>query len=624
VGKIGFNGVIDDVTIYKKALSYSEIITISEASPDVTANAINKDTVLDINANGNLLDFSINLNHAVPMDGNVPTFTKSKTEPLGKAVQFNGQNYLSVPNSPSLNFGTGDFSVSCWFKTTNTSSFNTLIDKRIKVASGWQGYHLCVYYGKDIVLQVGDNVKGWYNYLGSSGNTLNDGNWHFVTVTMDRDNTQGVKIYIDGQLKKVDNATYRTGNIDTNADLLIGKHIEGSYYNFIGAIDEVKLFKRTLTQTEVKKLYGKKKWNVLLFLNGDNSLEGQQVPKLDDYELTGSTDDINVLVLLDRIDGDYSLPNDNDWSGTRLYYVTKDPHSNYRISSQLIKDYGELDMSNFKTLEDFISYCQLNYPAENTLVSISNHGNGIEGISQDETSNNSVMTIANAKQALTNAHSKTNQKLDILLFDACLMQMVEIAYQFRNETDYILGSQEASNGLTLNEEGLYAEFANNASRTPAEVMGLFSQFCAEWTFSGIKTKDNAMSGFLTSFNNFSTLLAAKTDLTDIKAAYADTLKMRENSSYLDLINFADNVYAKTTDTNIKNSVIALKSAYDNSCKVFNKSLGEFEGKANGLSIFYPQNKAELLSIENYPGYTDTSYDFLASTKWNEFLHKVYP
>jgi len=404
---------------------------------------------------------------------------------------------------------------------------------------------------------------------------------------------------------------------------LIGKHIEGSYYNFIGAIDEVKLFKRALTQKEVDKLYGKKKWNVLLFLNGDNSLEGQQMSKLNDYELTGSTDDINVLVILDRLDGYFPLPYQKEWSGTRLYYVTKDPYSDFYISSQLIKDYGELDMSNFKNLEDFLSYCQLNYPAENTLVSISNHGNGIEGISQDDTSNNSVMSIANAKQALTNARSKTNQKIDILLFDACLMQMAEIAYQFRNETDYITGTQETGYGWTLNDKDLYAEFANNASRTPVEVMGLFSQFSAEWTFSGIKTKDNAMSGFVTAFNNFSTLLAAKTDLTDIKAAYADTFKMRGNSYHIDLINFADNVYAKTTDTNIKNSVIALKSAYNN-CIVFNKAYETYNGKANGLSILYPQYKFLLTSHENNYSYTDTGYDFLASTKWNEFLHKVLP
>ncbi|WP_010248637.1 LamG-like jellyroll fold domain-containing protein [Acetivibrio cellulolyticus] len=622
-GYSGFKGVIDDVTIYKKALDYSEMSVISDASPDVTANAIKKDTVLDINANGNVLDYSQNSNHAIQADGNVPTFEKSKTEPMGKALQFNGKNGLVVPNSPSINFGTEDFSISCWFKTTNTNINNTILDKRDAVGTNWHGYHLSVYNGKDILLQMADDLKGWYNFRGSSPVKLNDGNWHFIAVTIDRDSTQGVKIYIDGQLRSSGNATERWGSIDSTANLLIGKHSDFASNNFIGAIDEVKLFKRVITEAEVKKVYGKKKWNVLLFLNGDNSLEGQQVPKLNDFELTGSTDDINVLVLLDRLENEELDLNQADWTGTRLYYVTKDQYSDYRHCSQLLKDYGELDMSDPKNLQDFISYCQTNYPAEKTLVSISDHGNGLTGISQDETSGNSVMSIAKVKQALTNARTKTNQKIDILLFDACLMQMSEIAYQFRNETDYIVGSEEESNGATLNDMKFYSEFAKNGSRSPEEVMGLFSQFCTQWTFSGIKTKDNAMSSFVTAFNNFSTLLAAKTDLTDIKAAYADSFKMYANRNYIDLINFADNVYAKTTDTNLKNSITALKTAYNN-CIVFNKPFYDYSGKVNGLTIFFPTNIYALAFYENEYGYTDSGYDFLASTKWNEFLHVYYP
>ncbi|WP_010245160.1 LamG-like jellyroll fold domain-containing protein [Acetivibrio cellulolyticus] len=623
LGNNGFTGVVDDVTIYKKALSYSDIISISEASPDVTANELKKVNVLDINANGNLLDYSDNYNHAIQMDGIVPAFVTSKTEPQGKAIQFNGQNYLQVANSPSINLGAGDFSISCWFKTTNTANINTILDKRINVGSGWQGYHLCVYGGTDILLQMADDVRGWCNYRGPSGTKLNDGNWHFATVTVDRDNTQGVKFYIDGQLKYSDNATYRTGSLDTSANLLIGKHIDDPANNFIGAIDGVKIYKKSLTAAEVQKVYGKKKWNMLLFLNGDNNLESQQLVKLNDCEITGSTDDVNFLVVLDRIEGEDTQPNEKDWTGTRLYYVTKDPDSSYFTCSQLLKDYGELDMSNPNNLENFITYCQTNYPAEKTLVSIANHGDGLRGISQDETSKGYVMTIAEAKQALTNARLKTKQKIDILYFDACLMQMAEIAYQFRNEADYIVGTEEMAFGWTLEEKDFYAEFVKNASKSPEDITKLFSQFSGEWTFSAIKTKDGAMTNFVTALNNFSTLLAAKTDLTDIKAAYASTINMAGNNCYIDLINFADNVAAKTTDTNLKNSAAALKTAF-NSCVVFNKTYGSYLGKANGLTIFFPTSKNTLSFYEQYFGYTDTGYDLLSSTKWNEFLHVYYP
>ena len=168
-------------------------------------------------------------------------------------ISFSGTQYIKVNNSPNLNFGTGDFSVACWFKagsSPDSSPYtNTIIEKRTNT---YQGYFLCLYYGVPLI-QFGDE-NDWHNFwLGINGPTYNDNQWHFITVSVDRDNTSGLKMYIDGSLIYTDNPTIRPGSISNSVDLVIGKHKDQIYY--VGSIDEVYLFNRALTSTEATNLY---------------------------------------------------------------------------------------------------------------------------------------------------------------------------------------------------------------------------------------------------------------------------------------------------------------------------------------------------------------------------------
>ncbi|MDD4986082.1 MAG: LamG domain-containing protein, partial [Dehalococcoidales bacterium] len=156
-------------------------------------------------------------------------------------LNFNGSNnYVRVSNNTALNPST--ITMSAWIKTsTKDSTWRRIIDKAYN-----NGYVLCMVgdsSGKVSVQINGKSVNGTTNVA--------DNNWHFVTGTYDGSN---IRIYVDGALQ----GTYAyTGTITSNAyDLAIGINQSTSAGSeaFKGNIDEVSIYNRALSQTEIQAL----------------------------------------------------------------------------------------------------------------------------------------------------------------------------------------------------------------------------------------------------------------------------------------------------------------------------------------------------------------------------------
>ena len=111
-------------------------------------------------------------------------------------------------------------------------------------------------------------------------------------------------------------------------------------------------------------------WNFLVYLDGDNNLESFAIDDFNEMEQVGSSANVNILVLLDL----YSS------LGTKLYKITRDSNTSRISSTVLISstwDGSERDMSDPATLRNFIIYCQQNYPAGHTVLTLWNHGSGV-------------------------------------------------------------------------------------------------------------------------------------------------------------------------------------------------------------------------------------------------------
>lgn len=208
-----------------------------------------------------------------PIDGTYFGSPLRLTGSLGwvsNAVKFDGTNdYVEAPNHPSLNFGSGDFSIDAWVKIDHPNDANgvrALVEKREQIGGQYFGYSFFLYNGK-LSLQLADG--GYANYV-SNLTVPADGLWHFVAVTVDRNNIAGGTFYLgQGPMGNftVQTATFnpmnRQGSVNNSRPLRIGSlTLANPTSLFKGSMDEVELFNRMLTPGEIQSLvdagrYGK-------------------------------------------------------------------------------------------------------------------------------------------------------------------------------------------------------------------------------------------------------------------------------------------------------------------------------------------------------------------------------
>src|SRR5262245_61955735 len=65
-----------------------------------------------------------------------------------------------------------------------------------------------------------------------------------------------------------------------------------------------------------------REWTILYYLDADNDLEPYMLNDVDEMEVIGSTDNINLVAMLDRHPG-YE-PRDGNWTNNKLLYITRD------------------------------------------------------------------------------------------------------------------------------------------------------------------------------------------------------------------------------------------------------------------------------------------------------------
>lgn len=164
--------------------------------------------------------------------------------------------YVVVPSAGDLNFGAGDFSIDLWIKVaTPVSGVQPILDKR--TSSPLVGYHIALFNGY-LLVQLADGIgSAATNYFTTLDANLfvADGQWHFIAVTVDRNNPSGLVMYVDNYSRSF-NPTGRQGTLSNGASLLIGARnpgLGGGYFH--GLLDEVELFNRALTQTEVQAIF---------------------------------------------------------------------------------------------------------------------------------------------------------------------------------------------------------------------------------------------------------------------------------------------------------------------------------------------------------------------------------
>lgn len=249
-----FAGLIDEVRIYSRALSAKEIADLfsQPKSQTINANDTNRLTnglVLNQTFNGTDMTATAALDRSGA--GNNGTLTSGPVKfpgKVGQALKFDGTDDLVTSANGTLGTLTHDFSVSAWINTTQITGNQRIVGhSRTATANGFS-------FGleNDKVMLTTFGVK---DYVPATGSIL-PGKWYHVAVVLD--SADDASLYVNGALveKVLHNAP---GNSNSDDPLYIGATTEAGIATpsqlFSGLIDEVRVYNKSLSATEIQALY---------------------------------------------------------------------------------------------------------------------------------------------------------------------------------------------------------------------------------------------------------------------------------------------------------------------------------------------------------------------------------
>lgn len=366
-----------------------------------------------------------------------------------------------------------------------------------------------------------------------------------------------------------------------------------------------------------------KEWTILVFMNGDNNLEGFGIQNINDMEKTGSSKDVNVIVEFDR-SPDWDDSNGN-WSATKIFYITQDNNLE-KISSREIEDLGEVDMASSVSLEDFIMYTMENYPAKHYALILWNHGGGWLGFSNDDTDYPMGLSVSGLAVALKNIVDEKKIKFDIIGFDMCLMSMLEVYAQIADFANVAIASEELEPGTGWNYEGMLKFITEN----PTSNARTFASQITKSYYDFYEGKDSAITLSAIDLSKINGLIASISAISpkinsDMELAWKEIARANNRveryattagRSYIDIFNLFDLLVPTAPGTDLSNDLTAAQKAVSEA--VIDNVKGSAHYFSTGISIYFPR------SPEDYYEYYDweNSY-FTNSTGWSEMIKKYY-
>ncbi len=364
-----------------------------------------------------------------------------------------------------------------------------------------------------------------------------------------------------------------------------------------------------------------REWTFMVYLDADNNLESAGIKDLNEMETVGSSDNLAIIVQMDRIPG-YDSSNGN-WTETRRYYVTKD-NDTQNINSDLLENLGELNMGDNSTLSSFVIWSMQTYPAQHYALILWDHGGSCAtgpGACWDDTNpQDDCLTLEEIKKALADIYSTTGKKIDVLAFDACLMGMIEVAYQLRDYVNYMVGSEETEPNDGCPYDMILTELAASPSMSQAQLASrIVTKYVSSYT-DGLPNPEDAPHVTSAAFNLTKVDEAAVAvsqlaeaiigDFNNSEGAVREAWEQAETFSgdFVDLYNFTQLLKDKVSNTTIKTKAGTVLNAVNS--LIISEGHGTVHSHAHGVSIYYPKK------------YEKSSYidlDFACDTLWDEFL-----
>jgi hypothetical protein len=410
----------------------------------------------------------------------------------------------------------------------------------------------------------------------------------------------------------------------------------------------------------------KKQWSILVYLAGDNDLDGAGVTDLREMKQVGSNADIHIVCQFDREGPELQ---------TNRYYITKGGS----VEKDVVQQLGETNTGDPKVLADFIRWGAKNYPARHYLLVLWNHGSGWDdtniyraargalklnvtrkgeafgaargartpsgrasvALGQlrsmankrfrralfSSTISTAIQTRAIAfddnaqdfldsvemKRVLGGAKRIFGKKIDIVGMDACLMSMAEVAYQVRASCDIAVGSEEVEPGDGWPYHKILGALAAKPSMAPSELSKVIvREYIRSYGPSEAVTQSALDLAQLADLRTAIDALAARltalsaNEMANLAAVRAQ-VQSYDTPDYVDLVDLCALLQAR---------IPALRAAADEviararGAVIANASKGAAVRDSNGVSIYFPAKSVSPLYAK---------LDFAKRTRWDEFL-----
>jgi len=427
----------------------------------------------------------------------------------------------------------------------------------------------------------------------------------------------------------------------------------------------------------------KKEWTVMVYINGKNNLEDAALYNMNQMEIVGSTAKMNVVVETGRLtgkDSDTHKPVEGGWTGVRRYLIANDfqpsttdqaelksryTRSMGKINSPVVQELPKTDMGDYKAAVDFVKWSRENYPAKKYMLILWDHGAGwmdplkkkSEGagksraISFDDETGNFIGTVEIGKLV------REAGGVNVLGFDACLMQMAEVAYEVKDSAKIILGSEEVVPEDGIDYTGFLAKLSSNPSASPEEAAGYAAEAFNKYYASSGKTatmsviRSDALPGLASSLDAWGAVALQTKNVATIQAARDKVLRFKEFdymrdplrvlTTYTDIYHFMQLVAENTTVVQLKQASLAVMQYVAGTLVAKNTARGKeyppagfislggtatvkvFDySNAHGIAVNVPRIRSDITAAQLEDKEFSNKYSDLAFAKaagrWNDF------
>jgi hypothetical protein len=372
-------------------------------------------------------------------------------------------------------------------------------------------------------------------------------------------------------------------------------------------------------------------WTLLLYLNGDNDLGKAISNTFSPIAAAGPSQHANVLALVDG----------KSKSDTVLYDLTHGQAIKIN-GTPVITSSRERNMGDGRSLSDFVKWGRTYYPARHTLLSIVDHGGGWapsvgdsisnsllhknrwqgggSGLSWDFSDGYDYLDSQEVRAALDDVTAHGG-KLDVVFYDVCLMGMLEVAYQIKDNARYFVSSQNIGWAPDKSQNRYVQTIQRIGPRTtPSEMAQLLVDSYSKgipsiwhpYTISAVDLGKIA-SEVVPATDQLArvisqTITMTPAKLTNLTRAYTESQKIDYDADFqielltdgfVDLYDFAGHVrqrFSAQNDQSVRDAASAVIAALDRAIVANQRKSGypwKFPTRywnldnAHGLSIFLP-------------------------------------